>query len=191
MYLLMENAKYGQIQDTVVGNQSKGEIATHNAKVFDIAKAKGAIIWPKDAEKVSELELAAKWVFHQVARGMQYLHDELRIVHRDLKHDNILLGQKSPDPWNEDERQPTIKVCDFTTAQLIKGQNPDEFKVDSHAGTKAFNAPEVFTAQEYLAKPLDVWSFGIALFVYLCGELPFEHQVDDTQFEENVKTTNY
>ena len=81
---------------------------------------------------------------------------------------------KSPDPWNEDERQPTIKVCDFTTAQIMEG-NPDEFKVDMHAGTKAFNAPEVFESSEYLAKPLDVWSYGITLFVYVTCNLPFNH----------------
>lgn len=58
---------------------------------------------------------------------MRYLHDDIKVVHRDLKHDNILLGLKSADPYNEDERQPTIKVTDFTTAQLMK---VDNFKVD-------------------------------------------------------------
>jgi hypothetical protein len=35
---------------------------------------------------------------------MQYLHDEMRICHRDLKHENIIMGLKSADPWCEDER---------------------------------------------------------------------------------------
>ena len=118
------------------------------------------------------------------------MHDELNIVHRDLKHDNILLGLKSADPWNEDERQPTIKVCDFTTAQIMTG-DANTFKVDMHAGTKAFNAPEVFEGQDYLAKPLDVWSFGIVLFVYMTLNLPFDHKLEDQAFEEAIKTTDY
>lgn len=63
--------------------------------------------------------MAAKWIFYQVALGMKYLHDEMRICHRDLKHENILMGLKMADPWCEDERQPTIKVCDFTTSLII------------------------------------------------------------------------
>ena len=121
---------------------------------------------------------------------MQYLHDELKIVHRDLKHDNILLGLKSPDPWNEDERQPTIKVCDFTTAQIMTG-DPDKFKVDMLAGTRAFNGPEVFESHEYLAKPLDIWSYGIALFVQMTLNLPFDHKLDDQEFEQAIKGTDY
>jgi len=35
---------------------------------------------------------------------MRFLHDDMGIVHRDLKHENILMGKKKADPYNEDER---------------------------------------------------------------------------------------
>ena len=104
---------------------------------------------------------------------MQYLHDELSIVHRDLKHENILMGLKSPDPYNEDERQPMVKVADFTTAFVMPADNPD-FKIQTKAGTLAFNAPEQFKEAEYYPKPLDVWSYGISLYVYLTNCLPYQ-----------------
>ncbi len=44
--------------------------------------------------EVQKIELAAKWIFHQVLQGLNYLH-ESQVVHRDLKLDNILLSSKS------------------------------------------------------------------------------------------------
>ena len=73
------------------------------------------------------------------------------------------------DPFSEDERQPTVKICDFTVACLIPSsvKDPDTFKLSQKAGTQAFNAPELFSQAAYLAKPLDVWAFGVCIYVYL------------------------
>ena len=73
---------------------------------------------------------------------MRFLHDECRIAHRDLKHQNILMGRQNADPRNEEERQPTVKVCDFTTAVVIPEGQEDTFKVSIKAGTVVFNSPE-------------------------------------------------
>ena len=93
---------FGQIQNT---NEKQGEnekIAVHNKEILEIATNLGRKTWPKD--DVSELEIAAKWIFYQVAVAKRYLHEELNFVHRDLKHENILMGLKSPDPGNDDDR---------------------------------------------------------------------------------------
>ena len=78
---------------------------------------------------------------------MEYLHTELHTVHRDLKHHNILMGLQSPDPMNDEESQPTIKITDFTTAMLLPHDPNDpekeaQHKVSSQDGSLAFNAPE-------------------------------------------------
>ena len=96
------------------------------------------------------------------------------IVHRDLKHQNIIMGRKNADPRNEDERQPTVKVCDFTTAFIIPGNDPT-YKIQTQEGTLPFNAPEQFSDPEFLPKPLDVWAFGITIWVYLFNNLPYEN----------------
>ena len=51
------------------------------------------------------------------------------------------MGYKYAYPLNEEERQPYIKICDFTTAQFIK----DNTLVQSDQGTIYFNAPEQFS----------------------------------------------
>ena len=73
-----------------------------NQEILQIATAKGKKIWP--GATCRDIEHAGKWIFQQVAVAMEYLHETLGIVHRDLKHENILMGLKSPDPMNEDER---------------------------------------------------------------------------------------
>ena len=83
------------------------------------------------------------------------------------------MGRQNADPRNEQERQPTVKICDFTTAVKIPLGQEDTFKVSLKAGTLAFNAPEQFIEQNFLPKPLDVWAFGITLFVFLTNSLPF------------------
>lgn len=132
MYLLMERAMFGQIQDTNEKEGIQEQLATHNTKILEIATENGRRCWPTN--DCSPLESAAKWIFYQVTVAMRYLHEELNFAHRDLKHENILMGLKSPDPLNEDERQHTIKVCDFTTAVKLPDDQPD-FRIASQAGT--------------------------------------------------------
>ena len=118
---------------------------------------------------------------------MEFLHDEMGIAHRDLKHENILMGRKKADPYNEDERQEMIKVCDFTTAIILPKDEPD-FKVSIDAGTPAFNAPEVAATSEKLPKPLDVWSFGITMYVYFTDNLPYPLE---GSMEQNIANCDY
>jgi serine/threonine protein kinase len=133
------------------------------------------------------MEGAARWIFYQVAKGMDFLHTEMGIVHRDLKHQNILMGRKNADPLNEDERQPTIKICDFTTAFMIPNNDPG-YMILAQEGTIPFNAPESFTKPEFLPKPLDVWSFGITLWVYLTNNLPYG---DEENIDKAIKDIDF
>ena len=178
MYLVMERAMFGQIQNTNEGkNQDK--IAIHNQEILEVATKLGKLTWPKHT--VSDLEFAAKWIFYQVAVAMRYLHEELGFAHRDLKHENILMGLKSPDPNCDDERQETIKVCDFTTAMKIPEDAGPDFTIQSQAGTLHFNAPEQFTEGSFRPKQLDVWAFGMTLFVYMTGDFPFDKTEADIE----------
>ena len=127
MYLVMERAMFGQIQNTNEGKNTEDKIAIHNQEILNKATELGRLTWPKHT--VSDIEVAAKWIFYQVAIAMRYLHEELGFAHRDLKHENILMGLKSPDPINDDERQETIKVCDFTTAMKIPDDAGPDFTI--------------------------------------------------------------
>ena len=188
IYLLMECAEFGQIQsDQEDGNKVSFE---YSQEVLQIAATKAARIWPTRLAHDGvdgDIEMAARWIFYQVAEGMRHLHDDCRIAHRDLKHQNILVGRVNADPRNEAERQPTVKVCDFTTAVIIPEGEEENFEVSIKAGTIVFNSPEQFTEGSFLPKPLDIWAYGISLYVYLTNSLPFIDYEDDNKQLNNFE----
>ncbi|KAM9326441.1 mitogen-activated protein kinase kinase kinase 10 [Gastrophryne carolinensis] len=102
----------------------------------------------------------------QIARGMQYLHDEtiVPIIHRDLKSSNILILEKIE---NNDLFNKTLMITDFGLAR--EWQKTTKM---SAAGTYAWMAPEVIRLSLF-SKSSDVWSFGVLLWELLTGEVPY------------------
>ncbi|KAK3041783.1 hypothetical protein RJ639_000299 [Escallonia herrerae] len=92
-----------------------------------------------------------------LARGLSYLHSE-KIVHRDVKTENILLDAKR-----------TPKITDFGVARF-EASNPNE--MTGKTGTLGYMAPEVFSQNSYDRK-CDVYSFGICLWEIYCCAMPY------------------
>lgn len=92
----------------------------------------------------------------QILTAMLYLHEN-KVVHRDLKPQNILLegGQ--------------IKLCDFGFAKKMSAAT--NF-LKSIKGTPLYIAPEILQQRNYSHK-VDVWSLGIILFELATGKTPF------------------
>jgi len=68
---------------------------------------------------------------------------------------------------------------------IIPLDQEEDFKSSIKAGTIPFNAPEQF-GSEFLPKPLDIWAFGICLYVYLKNSLPFldmDKSLDEQDYE--------
>ncbi|XP_040176095.1 mitogen-activated protein kinase kinase kinase 13 isoform X2 [Anopheles arabiensis] len=99
----------------------------------------------------------------QIALGMQYLHTH-KIIHRDLKSPNILIGEND-----------VIKISDFGTS---REWNEISTKM-SFAGTVAWMAPEVIR-NEPCNEKVDIWSYGVVLWELLTGEVPYKN-VDSSQ----------
>lgn len=134
-------------------------------------------------------EDAAREISRQILQAIEYMH-KMKISHRDLKPDNILIEQDDP---------VLVKVTDFG---LAKAQNNGTI-MKTFCGTLAYIAPEVVMEQEHTTptrdnhknkdnndnnnnvrkrlhrldneySPLvDMWSMGCLVYVLLTGHLPF------------------
>ena len=102
-------------------------------------------------------ESISKLVFKQVIEGLKYIHKK-KIVHRDIKLDNILIDLTN-----------TVKICDFGVSKKI---SIGDMMFD-HCGTPAYIAPEIFGNKGYEGYQCDIWSAGVTLYYMLSGIQPF------------------
>jgi serine/threonine protein kinase len=103
-------------------------------------------------------EEIAKSVFKQIIEAIQYCHSK-RILHRDIKLDNILLNIDGG-----------VKICDFGVSKIVK---PGE-KMMEQCGTPAYIAPEILLDKGYEGFAVDIWSAGVVLYAMLYGTVPFK-----------------
>ena len=90
------------------------------------------------------------------------MRDKCRVLHRDLKDENILISTKSLG----------VKIIDFGCATEF---DPDKIYT-SLSGTPEFFPPEVFKNQNYLAEKSTVWSLGTLLYILITGDVPFDSE---------------
>jgi len=93
-------------------------------------------------------------------KALNYLKEQLTIIHRDVKPSNILL-----------DRRGNIKLCDFG----ISGQLVDSIAKTRDAGCKPYMAPERIDPQRARGYDVrsDVWSLGITLMELATGHFPY------------------
>ena len=107
-------------------------------------------------ERYSEVE--ARSICYEILIGIKHCHDR-NIVHRDLKPDNLMMA--SPDDDS------AIKIVDFGFAVESHGMD-----LSGTYGTPNYMAPEIWN-QEPHGKPVDMFSFGVIVYILLCGYPPF------------------
>lgn len=100
----------------------------------------------------------ARRIFYQLVTVLEYLHFEKRVVHRDLKAENVLL-----------DRHYNIRLVDFGLSKAFTKGDP--FLLTT-CGSPAYVSPEIIKEQPYTAAA-DVWSAGILLYAMVVGALPF------------------
>ncbi|WJX13159.1 non-specific serine/threonine protein kinase [Trifolium repens] len=99
-----------------------------------------------------------------IADGLLYLHDncERRIIHRDIKAENILLTENF-DP----------QICDFGLAKWLPEQL-SHHNVSTFEGTFGYFAPE-YCMHGIVDEKTDVYSFGVLLLEIITGRKAIDH----------------
>ncbi|CAG8528555.1 9877_t:CDS:10 [Dentiscutata erythropus] len=108
-------------------------------------------------------ENLARKMFGQLCRAVKYCHDR-RVVHRDLKLENILL-----------DAHKNIKLGDFGFTREYESKK----LLETICGST-----EMLIGKKYSGLEIDIWSLGVILYTLLCGSLPFD---DDDENEMKLK----
>eukprot|EP00586_Coscinodiscus_wailesii_P005068 CAMPEP_0172488816 /NCGR_PEP_ID=MMETSP1066-20121228/18538_1 /TAXON_ID=671091 /ORGANISM="Coscinodiscus wailesii, Strain CCMP2513" /LENGTH=517 /DNA_ID=CAMNT_0013256285 /DNA_START=71 /DNA_END=1624 /DNA_ORIENTATION=+ len=111
-------------------------------------------------ERAPYTEAQAARITRQILSAVAHMH-KYKVVHRDLKMDNIMFENKEPDA--------VIKVIDFGLATKYLS---DEYRVmRDRVGTVYTMAPQVL--EGVYTSQCDIWSVGVITYMLLCGERPF------------------
>ncbi|CAB1416553.1 unnamed protein product [Pleuronectes platessa] len=106
-------------------------------------------------------ESTVKLYICELTLALGYLRTK-RIIHRDIKPDNILLDEHGH-----------VHLTDFNIAAIVK----EDLKATSIAGTKPYMAPELFQTFEGshpgYSFSVDWWSLGITAYELLRGQRPY------------------
>lgn len=95
-------------------------------------------------------------IIYQIVKGLDYLHKR-RIIHRDLKLENILYKRLSDQSYE-------IKIIDFGIARSGNGK--------TFLGTEVTMAPEIILKEkeEEYSSAADIWSLGVCIWKFFTNE---------------------
>jgi serine/threonine protein kinase len=140
-----------------------------------------------------DTKLARKYSY-QLASALRYLHEDMRVVHRDIKLENCLLDPERSEDGTEGAK---LVLCDFGMAEWMTNDTSSE-PLDTYdnpadrpprqnigpsgsstsvAGSLEYASPELLLSSTGLIDPVvDIWAFGVVVYATLVGSRPFQHE---------------
>ena len=130
---------------------------------------------------------------YQLASAIRYLHEDVRVVHRDIKLENCLIDISDPDVAKDGGN---LLLCDFGLAEFVRSRtrpsSPDPYEdaadrppprnigpsetSTSIAGSLQYASPElIMSPAGFLSSVVDIWAYGVVIYALLVGSLPFQH----------------
>lgn len=104
----------------------------------------------------------------QIAQGLQAAH-EAKLIHRDIKPQNILIGQDTAG-------RTLLKLIDFG---LVKDHNSTGQTSVMRSGTLGYAAPEQWMRSgKEIDGRADLYSLGATLYRMICGRMPYQFADD-------------
>ena len=124
-------------------------------------------------------EEIVQYIMRQVISAVKYIHSQ-RIIHRDLKLDNILVIFYNPNDYNTvNMLKAKVKIIDFGFASSKDENEMYTTAIGSPLNMdplilKKFNAGRVQTNDLYYDEKADIWSLGALCYQMLIGNSPFD-----------------
>ena len=136
-------------------------------------------------------EEEARKISVQIGEAIRHCHAQ-NIAHRDLKPENLLLAKKVTA-----DDTPLIKLSDFGFAKVDNGD------MTTPQFTPYYVAPQILQAQQiqherargrlapgspyHYDKSCDMWSFGVIIYIMLCGYPPFYSEIQGQPLSSRMK----
>lgn len=128
-----------------------------------------------------------KKIFRELTLAVQYLHESMHVVHRDLKLESLppLASRLTIDillnyPTEELSHPTTLvsPIINLTDLGLSRSFDPNSPLLTTRCGSTDYAAPEIMLGQPYDGRSTDSWALGVILYCLLEYRLPFDPPPD-------------
>ena len=156
---------------------------------------KGCLKKYKEIHRRAFPEDLVQYLMRQIVSGLNFLHSQ-KIIHRDLKLENILVTFNSEnDKKNLNMMRAIVKLIDFGFATTLKSSNSN--LTYTVLGTPTYMDPQLLKNMEEKTinitgydEKVDIWSLGTLCYEMLVGHIAFSGSSMHDLYQK-VKQGNY